>query len=152
MTTKDKGAPNGLEKLNNLFNWWGIPNSNGNGHMEAQLKRFQTFASEMQRTCTEAFSDEMAAVFAARERSIQAVQDLVRSRKPDEIIAAEAGILSSLLEETALQAKRWAALAERAHECCAALAQDVAKEIESPRAGDGKHAPGRDAGRHAAHP
>lgn len=149
MVTKDKGTPNGLEKLNNLFVWWGIPNANGNGHLEIQLKRFQTFASEMQKTCTEAFGDEMTALFAARERSVQAVQNLVRSRKPDEVVAAEAGILAALLEETALGAKRWAALAEHAHECCSALAKDVAKEIESPRTSEGKSHM-REAERHAA--
>jgi hypothetical protein len=99
--------------------------ANGEGHLEAQLKRFQTFTTEMQKTCTEAFSEEMSALFAAHERSVQAVQDLVRSRKPDEIIAAEAGILSSLIEEAVLQAERWAALAEHAHECCAVTAHTL---------------------------
>lgn len=151
MATNDKSTPNGLERLNNLFIWWGIPNANGNGHLEAQLKRFQTFTSEMQKTCTEAFGEEMAGLFAAREHSIQAVQNLMRSRKPDEVIAAEAGILASLLEETALQAKRWAVLAEHAHECCTALARDVAKEAEGTVTTEGKTTTTRETSRHAAH-
>lgn len=151
MATNDKSTPNGLERLNSLFVWWGIPNANGNGHLEAQLKRFQTFTSEMQKSCTEAFGEELTGLFAARERSIQAVQNLMRSRKPDEIVAAEAGILASLLEETALQAKRWATLTEHAHECCTALAQDMAKGAASPVTSEGKAASIREASRHAAH-
>lgn len=132
MVAKEHSTTNGLEKLNGLFAWWGY-SPNGDGRFETQFKRFQEFSSEMRKASTEAFGDEMNTIFANRERAIDAMQNLVRSRKPDEFLAAEAAVFSIYLEEMALQAKRWAALTERAHECCATLARDVAKEIEAPR-------------------
>jgi hypothetical protein len=129
MDTKDNGLAAGVERLNALIAWWGIPPANGNGAIDRQMKRFQQFASDLQKTCADAYSSEMDSVLSSNGRLGRSFQELLQCRRPQEVLAAESEILATLLEGASLQAKRWTELTQRFQECCAAMARDTATEL-----------------------
>ena len=129
MTGKDDNIAMGLDRLNALFAWWGVPTADGNGTIDRQMKRFQVFASDLQKTYGDAYSHEMEALLKSNERVVRSLQELVRCRQPQDVIAAESDILATLLEGAALQAKTWAELTQKVQDCCAAMARDAADEI-----------------------
>jgi hypothetical protein len=130
MSAKDGTEMMGLDRLNALFGWWRSPASNGNGNFEAQMKRFETFTSDLQKTYSEACSRQMQAAIAANERFVQSLQELMRCRRPEETIAAESNILAALLEGASLRAKTWAELTQKVADCCAALTRETVVEGE----------------------
>lgn len=129
MNTKDDSLTAGVERLNGLLSWWGVPIAGGNGTIDSQIKRFQQFASDLQKTCSDAYSGEIAALFRNNDRLVRSFQDLLRSRRPQEVMAAESDILANFLEGASLHAKRWAELTQKLEECCAAMARDAAKDL-----------------------
>lgn len=129
MNTKDSNITMGFDRLNALFAWWGVPSSNGNGNIETQMKRFQTFASDLQKTYGEAYSQHMQALFTVNERLAGSLQELMRCRQPQDVIAAESNILATLVEGASLQAKTWVELTQKVQDCCATMAHEAAAEV-----------------------
>lgn len=117
-------------RLSNLTPWWGDPGPNGAGALDRQIKRLQQFAADCQRTCADAYRDEMDAILKRNERIGQSVQELLRSRRPPEALAAQSEILAILFEGASLQAKHWAEMTQKLHECCAAIARDAASDLK----------------------
>jgi hypothetical protein len=121
-----------------------MPDLNGNGALDRQMKRFQQFAADFQKKCGDAYSGEMDALFSSNERLSRSMQELLRCRRPPEVLAAESEILATLLEGASLQAKRWAELTQKLQECCAAVARDAAADLRqqaeesAPAKGDGE--------------
>jgi hypothetical protein len=129
MDTKDNVITAGVERLNALVAWWGVPAASGDGAMDRQMKRIQQFASDLQKTSSDAYSGEMNALFKSNDRLGRSFQELIRCRRPQEVLAAESEILASLLEGASLQAERWAELTQKLQECCAGMARDVAANL-----------------------
>lgn len=129
MDTKDNVMTAGVERLNALVAWWGVPAAAGNGAMDRQMKRFQQFASDLQKTSSDAYSGEMKALFSSNERLGRSVQELFQCRRPQEVLAAESEILARVLEGASLQARRWTELTQRLQECCAGMARDAAANL-----------------------
>jgi hypothetical protein len=129
MDGKEGNGMMGLERLNALFNWWGMPNSGAGANIEAQIKRFQSFAADLQRTYGEAYSAQLKALYTANERLARSFQELAHCRQPQEVIAAESNILATLLEGASLQAKTWADVTQKIQACCASMAREAAEEM-----------------------
>ena len=159
MNAKDDNIMMGLDRLNALFAWWGVPTAGGNGNIDGQMKRFQVFASDLQRTYGEAYSHQMEALFTANQRLVSSLQELARCRQPQDVIAAESDILATLLEGAALQAKTWAELTQKVQDCCAAMARETASEVrkqpkdaaETKPTARPAQSPARDASKQPAH-
>jgi hypothetical protein len=144
MDAKESSLTSGFERLNGLMAWWGVPAVNANGALDRQIKRLQQFAADFQKTCTDAYSGEMSAVLNSNERLGRSFLEFARCRQPSEALAAESEILATLLEGASLQAKRWAELAQKLQECCAAVARDAAADLrqqaEASAKGNGESA------------
>jgi hypothetical protein len=128
MNAKTEGVALGLDRLNALLSWWGISNDTGNENIEVQMKRFQVFASDLQKAYGDAYCLQMEALFTANERLGRSFQEFLHCRQPQEVIAAESSILATILERASLQAKPWIDLTEKVQDCCAALAREGAEE------------------------
>ena len=126
MAAKDGNITTGLNRLNALFTWWGVPNSYENGDIDTQMKRLQACASDLQKSYSDACGRQMQALFAANERLAGSLQELVRCRKPQDVIAAELNILATLLEGALVQTKAWVELTKKVQGCCAAMTRDAA--------------------------
>lgn len=144
MDAKDNVMTTGVERLNALMAWWGVPAASGNGAMDGQVKRFQQFVSDLQKTSSDAYSGEMKALFSSNERLGRSFQELFQCRRPQEVLAAESEILASFLEGASLQARRWTELTQKLQECCAGMARDAAATLRqqaqeaTPEKGDGE--------------
>jgi hypothetical protein len=130
MNSKDNSAVMGLDRLNALFAWWGIPKSSGNGTIETQMKRFQTFAADLQKTFGDTYSQQMRTLFASNEQLGRSLQELVRCRKPQDLIAAESKILAIFFDGISRQAKSWIELTQKVEDCCATVTRQAAGEAD----------------------
>lgn len=143
METKDNPLTVGVDRLNALIAWWGVPVTNGNGAIEHQMKRFQQFAADLQKTCVDAYGGEMDALLGSNDRLSRSIQELLRCRRPQEVLAAESEIVATLLEGASLQAKRWAEVTQKLQDCCTVMARDAATDLRrqaqesAPVGGDG---------------
>jgi len=141
------------DRFAGLLSWWGVTDPSKTGPYETQLKRLQGFLSELQRAYGDAYARQMEGYFAANEHFARAVQDLMRSRRPADVVAAESNLMSALMEEAATQAKAWSELAQKLTECCSAATREtIAKAQEGggaaarptpPRAATGKAPQGK---------
>lgn len=128
METKDP-ITTGIERMNALIAWWGVPTTNTSGTIDRQMQRWQAFAKDLQKACVESCSAEMAAAFDGNDRLGRSFQELMQSRQPQEFLAAESEIFALLLERASLRAKRWAELTEKLQDCCATMARDTAGDL-----------------------
>jgi hypothetical protein len=161
VSAKNDNITMGFDRLNALFAWWGVPSSTGNGNIDAPMKRFQSFASDLQRAYGEAYSRQMEALFTANERLGSSVQELLRCRQPQDVLAAESNILAILLEGSSQHAQTWVELTQKVQDCCAAIAREAAEEVhkqvnrdtstKSSAKAAQSPAKSADAGRHLAH-
>lgn len=129
MTANDGINMMGLERLNALFAWWGAPNANGAVNIEGQIKHFEAFASDLQKTCSDAYSRQTQALITANERFARSLQQLMSCRAPQDFVAAESNILANLFEEASLRAATWAEVTRNVGDCCAALVRQTTAEI-----------------------
>jgi hypothetical protein len=127
---KDGNITTGLNRLNALFTWWGVSNSYRNGDIDTPMKRLQACASDLQKSYGDAYGRQMQALFAANERLAGSLQELVRCRKPRDVIAAELDILATLLEGALVQTKAWVELTKNVQDCCAAMTRNVAMDLK----------------------
>lgn len=126
MSTKDESITTGLDRLNATFAWWGVPGASGNGQIDGQMKRFQALTSDLQKVYGDAYSKQMGTLLGANERIARSLQEFLRCRQPQDLIAAEANVLATILQETSLQAKTWVELTQKVQDCCAAAAREAA--------------------------
>ena len=164
MSAKDENITMGLDRLNAMFAWWGVPGANGStangmGQIDGQMKRFQSFTSDLQKAYTDAYSNQMGTLLGANERIARSFQEILGCRQPQDVIAAESKVFATILEEASLQAKTWIELTQKVQDYCAAMARDTATNVrtqptdgaEAKPAGRPAPSPVRDAGRHQAH-
>lgn len=135
MSVKNDDFTLGLDQLNALFAWWGVPAGNANGEFDAQMKRFKELVSGLQKAQSGAYDRQMAALFDTSQRVSAALQAFPRCRKPDDIVAAGSAIVATILEGATLQADTWIDFAQKLRDCYAALtvapvAEDRARTSE----------------------
>lgn len=111
-----------LDRLNALLVWWGIPVANDTGCANGQMKRFQVFASNLQRAYGDEYWRQTGELFTANQRLVLSLQEFLRCRQPQELIAVELDIWMTVLERVAQEAKAWTELTRKVQDCCAVLA------------------------------
>ena len=129
MSAKDSSVTKGLDRLNALFAWWGVPAAGGNRSLDRQMTCCQAFASDLQKVYGDAWSRQMDVVFAANERISRSLQEFLHCRQPQDVVAAESNVLATVLEGVSSQAKNWADLAQNVQGCCAARVREAADDI-----------------------
>jgi hypothetical protein len=132
MTGKDDNFTMGLDRLNALLTWWGVPNGNAGGQIDAQMKRFQTLISDVQKAQGEAYRSQIEALFAASERVAGSLQEFAHCRQPEQVITAGSNVLATILESVSLQAQTWVDLAQKIQESYAEMARQAPTESNTP--------------------
>jgi hypothetical protein len=132
MDVKNEGAASGLDRLNALLAWWGMPTDDESGTIDAQAKRLQLFTANLQRAYGDACSRQMETQFKANERLSRSLQDFLRCRKSQEVAALQSDLLATLLEGASRQATIWIDLTLMVHDCCARLTRPGATEAHKP--------------------
>lgn len=129
MNTKDADFAASVERLNALLAWWGIQPVSGNEAIHSSVMRFQQFSLDLHRACGDAHSEQMRAFWAGNDRICRSARDLLHSRRPQDVVAAELEILAALLDDASGRAKGWVELTGRIQICCAAIIGDYAKNL-----------------------
>jgi hypothetical protein len=128
MKTSETSIPAGLERMNGLLAWWGIPDLAEASGMEAQAKRFQGLVVDLNRLFSEASSSQTQALSAANEQFASALQELLGARQPSDLMAAQSNLMTGLVESFAAQARNWAELTQKLHDCCSATVREAVAE------------------------
>jgi hypothetical protein len=128
MDARNESINPGLDRLNAMFVWWGIPNTNGNGQF-GQFKRFQAFTNDLGKVCSEAYSRQMGSLLDANGRIASSLQEFARCRQPPDVVAAELSVLATVLEQASLQAKASVELLQQVQDRCSAMAREVAEDL-----------------------
>jgi hypothetical protein len=121
--------PTALDRLNALLAWWAIPNGMALGNMEEQTKRFQVLVTDLNQAFSEASSCQAKTLNATNGQLARSLQDLLRSRQPQELMAAQLSVVAGLLESLAAQTRIWADLNQKVHSCCATMIRETAEEV-----------------------
>ena len=129
MDAKNDAFKTGMEQLNALLGMWGAAMPGGKGMIDVPMKRLQRFASDVQKACGDAYSGQMQAMIGGNDRLARSFQDLVGSRQPQDVLAAQSEIWATLLEGASQHATRCAELMQKLQECCAAMARDAAEDL-----------------------
>lgn len=88
----------GLDQLNALFVWWGVPTGKANGECGAEMKRFQDLVAGLQKAQSEAHQRQMAALYDTSQRVGVSLQAFPHCRKSDEVVAAGSTIVATIAE------------------------------------------------------
>jgi hypothetical protein len=131
---RERGNGTATDRFAGLLSWWGMTDPAQAGPYEARLKRLQKFVAELQGAYGEAYGRQMEAMFSANEHFARAAQDLMRSRKPSDVVAAESALMSALMEEAAAQAQAWSELVQKLTDCCTAAATETRRSAAAPSA------------------
>lgn len=116
------------EKHNPLLAWWQVSNATHLAHFETQLQRYQRFASEMQKTWSDACRDETTAFLASQEKIAATVKAFLLCRNPQDFVAAESEMIASLLDGASRQAKTWADIAGKMQDRYAEMTREASEE------------------------
>lgn len=135
MKSSESSIPMGLDRMNGLLAWWGIPNIIDASEMEARTKRFQVLVVDLNKLFSEASSTQAQAFSVANEQFTRDLQDLLSARQPSELMAAQSSLVTGLIGSLAAQTKAWAELTQKLHDCCSAMAHEAAPETGGRAAG-----------------
>jgi hypothetical protein len=97
--------------------------SDGSDSATKQLGRFQAFASDLQRIYADAYNHQLRGFLTTSERLAQSLQDAMRCRQPQDVLAAEANIVATYLEGASARTRTWLELTQKVQECCATAAR-----------------------------
>jgi len=128
MGADDRNFTMGLDRLNALFTWWGVPGMNTNNNVDNQMKRLQALIADLQKAQSEAYGNQLDTLFSVGERVAGSLQAFVHCQQPDQVITAGSNVLAAILEGATLQAKSWLDLTQKVQDCCAQIAREAAAE------------------------
>lgn len=94
MNIEECPIPNGLDRLDALLAWWGMPREIESGDVEAQPKRTQTLAIEPNKAVTAA----CRSLPSASERLARSLQYVFPSRKSRALVAVQPSNATSLVQ------------------------------------------------------
>lgn len=96
-----------IDRLNGMLSRWGITLPTNAG-TDQHLERAEKFASELQDTWMSAFRAQMETLLQSNKRLSQSIEELVRSRQLEEVAAAEAAIVATLIDGASSHARQTA--------------------------------------------
>jgi len=131
MKARDINLPTGLDRVNALLAWRGMPKDCGPGAVDDQARRFQVLIIELHEAFDDASSRQLESLFAANDELAQLILDLFNGRQPPDL-TVRSGILADRLRRLAAQAGLCADLAQKLHDCSLAMAGTADEEIVGP--------------------
>ena len=121
MKTTETNLPLGWDRMSGLLAWWGIPSTLDAGEMKNHADRTQALVAELNRLFQETSSSQVQSLSEANQRFTQDLQELLNTRQPSDVMAAQAQLVTGLMESAAVQASAWAKLTQDLHGCCSAM-------------------------------
>lgn len=119
MSAKNDDVSLGLDQLNALFAWWGVPAGSATGEFEAQMMRFKELLATLQKAQSEAYRQQMEALHDTSQRVGATLQAFPHCRKPEEVVAAGSTVVATILEGATRQANAWMEFAQKLQDCYA---------------------------------
>lgn len=135
MNAKNDDFTLGLDQLNALFVWWGVPTGKANGECDGEMKRFQDLVAGLQKAQSEAHQRQMTALYDTSQRVGASLQAFPHCRKPEEVVAAGLNIVATILDGATMQAETWVDFAQKLQDCYAALTRAPAAERRTAEPG-----------------
>ena len=129
MSTHSDDTTAVLNRINDLFTWWRIPNASQNS--DARVKQVQAFTSELQKIYSDALGEQLTAARTTNERIANVIQEFPRCRQPQDVIATQASLFSLVGEGISLQAKAWVELMQKVQGCYAMATRDMVDELRA---------------------
>lgn len=128
MNATDTSIPNGLDRMNGLLAWWGMPSVADAGEFESQAKRCQALVVELNKLFLDATSGQTQALSEANEEFGRTLRDLLSAREPAELMSAQSRLATALMQTLATQTRAWADLSQQLYDCCMAVVGETATE------------------------
>lgn len=129
MNASETSIPTGLDRVKGLIAWWGISNVLDSAQVEAEPKQYQLLVVDLVKLFDEAAANQAQLLSAANEQFTRAFQELLRARRPPELMAAQSSLVIAFLESLAAQNKIWAELAQKVCACGSIVIGDA--EVEA---------------------
>jgi len=126
MTTEHDHATSESEPFASLFGWWG---AGGNRAAKAGLKNIRQLTADLQQAFSEAYSDEIKTLSAANDRVSRSFQGFRESRRPEEFLAAQMDLFTTLMENASHQIKTWSAFGTKVQGYCAVATREAAEAM-----------------------
>jgi hypothetical protein len=127
----DDQVYSGLNRLRALLGWWGLSGYEDHSRVAQEFMQLQNFVTEIQKAYLDATGRHMDAVFASNNRLVQSACHLSNDGKRSELSAAQAQIVSIVLEAAAQHARAWAEFQHQVQEIYSALARPPAENGEN---------------------
>lgn len=116
----------GINRINGLLAWRGMPGVEDTDSMSNQFNRFQSFVALVQKAYLEAASRHMEAIFATNDRLAQAALALLQGQLPADLTAAQREIVTVVSEAARAHAETWAELRQKVEDSCTILSPRAA--------------------------
>lgn len=126
MPVKHEVATAELDHLSGLPAWWGVPDVSGNEYAFGQMRHFQVFTSNLQQVYGAEYCHQIQTQLSANQRLVSSLQDFLRCRQPQDVIAVEMEIWMTVLEGVWAQTAAWVGLRQKVQDCYAALSANAA--------------------------
>ena len=117
-----------LDRMTAVFTWWGLSQT-APARSTLEFKRFEAFASDLQKACDDAYGAHMNALLRAKERVERSYLAFLHCRGTPQGVAAKSSVIAAILEETSLLTTAWLELSQQAQQYCATVAGKMADEI-----------------------
>lgn len=101
-----------------MFSWWGLSKETDPERCKARLAVLQAFVSDLQELFREASARQTDAVARANEKLANVAARVATARDPNEIMSLQADIGRWIVEVSVVNARAWADLTEKGHDCC----------------------------------
>lgn len=121
----------GMNRLRALLGWWGLSGyEDRGGGVAQQFIRLQNFVAEVQNAYLDATGRHMDAILASNDRLVRSAYNLLNGAKQSELSAAQAQIVSIVLEAAAQHARTWAEFQQQVQEIYSASARAPAGKTD----------------------
>ncbi len=128
MNDRQPSIPTGMDRMNGLLAWWGMPNVVDPSELEALTKRCHALVVELNHLFNDASSGQAQALSTANEEYARALQELLSVRQPAEFMSAQSRLVMGVMEHLAAQTGAWADLSQKLYDCCSAMVRESAEE------------------------
>lgn len=98
---------------------WGLPDKVEQERMSSGLARLQSAVADLHGIFVKAGSENTDAALASGQRVFHSFQELLQSRRVADLVAAQASIVATTLEEASRQSPVLANFAHEVQTCCA---------------------------------
>ena len=141
MNGQGSDIPTGIDRLNGLLAYWGMPGSASVGNAEAKTARMQTLVVGLNRAMYDASCSQLESLALTNKRLARSLRRLLRDGQRCELTAAQSRIAMSLQESQVEQTRAWADLTKTLSECYVAITRHAEGQAPAETGRPARHGP-----------